>query len=179
MDLVVTAQKITGVATLIVALVLVFQLKKQNEQLSIQHKDSVSNSINQFRQRFENITKETVINKEFAEIWVRGSSDWNNLKSDDERYRFRNHYRQYVGWFIDQLKLIDEGVLEINDDIIKLQARNMVGVKGLAHCYKNYHKRGISKYPEIMKIWDDIYKELYDEDISSFMPEQITTTRFE
>ena len=73
MDLVVIAQIITGLATLIVALVLVFQLKKQNQQLSIQHKDSVSNSINQFRQRFEDITKETVTNKEFAEIWVRGA----------------------------------------------------------------------------------------------------------
>ena len=179
MDLVLVAQIITGLATLIVALVLVFQLKKQNQQLSIQHKDSVSNSINQFRQRFEDITKETVTNKEFAEIWVRGSLDWNNLKSDDERYRFRNHYRQYMGWFQDQLKLRDEGVLKITDEQIKHQARNMVGVKGFAHCYKNYHKRAISKYPEIMKIWDDIYKEIYDEDISAFIPEQITTTRFE
>ena len=75
MDLVLVAQIITGLATLIVALVLVFQLKKQNQQLAIQHKDSVSNSINQFRQRFEDITKETVTNKEFAEIWVRGSLD--------------------------------------------------------------------------------------------------------
>ena len=84
-----------------------------------------------------------------------------------------------MGWFQDQLKLRDEGVLEITDEQIKHQARNMVGVAGFAHCYKNYHKRGISKYPEIMKIWDDIYKEIYDEDISDFIPEQITTTRFE
>ena len=28
-------------------------------------------------------------------------------------------------------------------------------------------------------IMDDIYKEIYDEDISAFIPEQITTTRFE
>ena len=36
MDLVVIAQLITGIATLLVALVLVFQLKKQNQQLTIQ-----------------------------------------------------------------------------------------------------------------------------------------------
>ena len=129
MDLVLVAQIITGLATLIVALVLVFQLKKQNQQLSIQHKDSVSNSINQFRQRFEDITKETVTNKEFAEIWVRGSLNWNNLKSDDERYRFRNHYRQYMGWFQDQLKLRDEGVLKITDEQIKHQARHMLALR--------------------------------------------------
>ena len=40
MDLVVIAQIITGLATLIVALVLVFQLKKQNQQLELQHKDA-------------------------------------------------------------------------------------------------------------------------------------------
>ena len=40
MDLVVTAQIITGLATLIVALVLVFQLRKQNQQLELQHKDA-------------------------------------------------------------------------------------------------------------------------------------------
>ena len=36
MDLVVIAQIITGIATLLVAFVLVFQLRKQNEQLSLQ-----------------------------------------------------------------------------------------------------------------------------------------------
>ena len=40
MDLVVIAQIITGLATLIVALVLVFQLRKQNQQLELQHKDA-------------------------------------------------------------------------------------------------------------------------------------------
>tara|TARA_B100000029_G_C17429799_1_gene907459 strand:- start:487 stop:642 length:156 start_codon:yes stop_codon:yes gene_type:complete len=38
MDLIVIAQIITGLATLIVALVLVFQLRKQNEQINIQNK---------------------------------------------------------------------------------------------------------------------------------------------
>jgi len=34
------AQLVTGIATLLVALVLVFQLRKQNQQLKIQHQDS-------------------------------------------------------------------------------------------------------------------------------------------
>ena len=41
MDLVVIAQLITGTATLIVALVLVFQLKQQNDQLKLQQKDYI------------------------------------------------------------------------------------------------------------------------------------------
>ena len=95
MELNVLAQIITGMATLIVAMVLVFQLRKQNEQLAIQHKDQLGNAVNQFKTRFEDITKETVTNSDLADIWIRGSKDWNNLKSDVERYRFRNHYRQY------------------------------------------------------------------------------------
>ncbi len=49
MELNVLAQIITGIATLIVAMVLIFQLRKQNEQLGIQHRDQLGNSRNQFQ----------------------------------------------------------------------------------------------------------------------------------
>ena len=45
------AQIVTGIATLIVAVVLLFQLRKQNQQLNIQHKDTVGNVINQLNTR--------------------------------------------------------------------------------------------------------------------------------
>ena len=178
MELNVLAQIITGMATLIVAMVLVFQLRKQNEQLAIQHKDQLGNAVNQFKTRFEDITKETVTNSDLADIWIRGSKDWNNLKSDVERYRFRNHYRQYFNYVIDQIRLRNEGVLPVSDELIKTQARNMVHAKGLAHCYKNYHKKSLMEFPEIMKIWDDFYLELYDEDISDFVPKRYGRTNF-
>ena len=47
MDLVVVAQIITGSATLIVALVLMYQLKQQNDQLKLQHKDFAQQIKNQ------------------------------------------------------------------------------------------------------------------------------------
>ena len=50
MDLVVIAQIITGIATLTVATVLVFQLRKQNEQLSLQHRDAERNLIVSIRE---------------------------------------------------------------------------------------------------------------------------------
>lgn len=178
MELNVLAQIITGIATLIVAMVLVFQLRKQNEQLAIQHIDQLGNASNQFKSRFEDITKETVTNNDLAEIWIRGSKDWSNLKSDVERYRYRNHYRQYFNWFTDQIRLRNEGVIVVSDEVIKLQAMNMVHAKGLAHCYKNYSKKSLMQFPEIMKIWDDIYQELYQEDISDFQPKSYGTTNF-
>ena len=45
------AQLITGIATLLVALVLVFQLRKQNQQLAIQHKDFTQQIKNQIMDR--------------------------------------------------------------------------------------------------------------------------------
>ena len=50
MDLVVIAQIITGMATLTFATVLVFQLRKQNEQLSLQHRDAERNLIVSIRE---------------------------------------------------------------------------------------------------------------------------------
>ena len=94
-----------------------------------------------FSDALKDITKETVTNSDLADIWIRGSNDWNNLKSDVERYRFRNHYRQYFNMVMDQIRLRNEGVLPVSDEVIKTQARNMVHAKGLAHCYKNYHKK--------------------------------------
>ena len=47
MDLVVVAQIITGSATLIVALVLMYQLKQQNDQLKLQNKDFAQQVKNQ------------------------------------------------------------------------------------------------------------------------------------
>jgi len=34
------------------------------------------------------------------------------------------------------------------------------------------------EFPEIMKIWDDFYLELYQEDISDFQPKSYGTTNF-
>ena len=51
MDLIATAQIITGSATLLVALVLMFQLKQQNDQLKLQHKDFAQQKKNQIGDR--------------------------------------------------------------------------------------------------------------------------------
>ena len=45
MDVAIVAQIITGIATFIVAIVLVFQLTKQNQQLQMQHRDSIKKLI--------------------------------------------------------------------------------------------------------------------------------------
>ena len=103
MELVVIAQIITGLATLIVALVLVFQLRKQNtqiniqnKQLELQHKDAERDFITQFDTRFSDIQKDIFTNDDMTSIWLRGSLSWENLKNDTERYRYRSLYRQLM-----------------------------------------------------------------------------------
>ena len=175
MDLAIVAQIITGVATFIVAIVLVFQLRKQNEQLRIQHRDSVREANYQIGSRFEDVTKETVLDESLTDIWLRGAEDWNNLKTDVERYRFKNHYRQYMmivhAWH-------DTADVEYPDTLSMTHARNMLGRPGFAHCYKYYSKRMFMNKMDWMILWDNVYKEFYGEDISDFMPEQINTTQF-
>ena len=77
--LVLVVQIITSLATLIVALVLVFQLRKQNDQLKIQHRDSIREANYQIASRFEDVTKETVTDASLTEIWLRGANAWENF----------------------------------------------------------------------------------------------------
>ena len=187
MDLIVIAQIITGLATLIVALVLVFQLRKQNEQINIQnkqlelqHKDTERDFITQFDTRFEDIQKNIYSNEDMASIWVRGSLSWENLKNDTERYRYRNIYRQIMRWGLSQYKFEKMGIMTINESLKKRQMRNMIAEKGMAHVYKNYYKPilEVSDVPEMLNLCNELYKEIWKEDISNFKPEYKSTFRF-
>tara|TARA_A100001037_G_scaffold55863_1_gene48064 strand:+ start:165 stop:728 length:564 start_codon:yes stop_codon:yes gene_type:complete len=187
MDLIVIAQIITGLATLIVALVLVFQLRKQNEQINIQnkqlelqHKDTERDFITQFDTRFEDIQKNIYSNEDMASIWVRGSLSWENLKNDTERYRYRNIYRQIMRWGLSQYKFEKMGIMTINESLKKRQMRNMLAEKGMAHVYKNYYKPilEVSDVPEMLNLCNELYKEIWKEDISNFKPEYKSTFRF-
>ena len=187
MDLIDIAQIITGLATLIVALVLVFQLRKQNEQINIQnkqlelqHKDTERDFITQFDTRFEDIQKNIYSNDDMASIWVRGSLSWENLKNDTERYRYRNIYRQIMRWGLSQYKFEKMGIMTINESLKKRQMRNMLAEKGMAHVYKNYYKPilEVSDVPEMLNLCNELYKEIWKEDISNFKPEYKSTFRF-
>ena len=173
--LVLVAQIITSLATLIVALVLVFQLRKQNDQLQIQHRDSIREANYQIASRFEDVTKETVSDASLTEIWLRGANAWENLNNDVERYRFRNHYRQYINIILAYYETED---IEYPISLQSMHAKNMLGRPGFAHCYKHYAKRLFINKNKLMILWDKTYEEFYGEDISSFIPEQISTTLF-
>jgi len=187
MELVVIAQIVTGLATLIVALVLVFQLRKQNtqiniqnKQLELQHKDAERDFITQFDTRFSGIQKDIFTNDDMTSIWLRGSLSWENLKNDTERYRYRSLYRQLMRWALSQYKFEKMGIISLSESFKKRQMKNMLSEKGMAHVYKNYYKPilEVSDVPEMLNLCNELYKEIWKEDISNFKPEYKSPFRF-
>ena len=88
MDLVVIAQLITGTATLIVALVLVFQLKQQNDQLKLQQKDFVQQIKNQIGERRTSGNYSLLANKELSEMIFNARYDYKTLQDRHQKTIF-------------------------------------------------------------------------------------------
>ena len=88
MDLVLIAQLITGTATLIVALVLVFQLKQQNDQLKLQHKDFAQQIKNQIGERRTSGNYSLLANKELSEMIFNARYDYKILQDRHQKTIF-------------------------------------------------------------------------------------------
>ncbi|MFL2648603.1 MAG: hypothetical protein ACJ0J2_01775 [Dehalococcoidia bacterium] len=88
MDLVVIAQIITGTATLVVALVLVFQLKQQNDQLKLQNKDFAQQIKNQIGERRTSGNYSLLANKELSEMIFNARYDYKILQDRHQKTIF-------------------------------------------------------------------------------------------
>tara|TARA_Y100001970_G_scaffold233588_1_gene291271 strand:- start:549 stop:1076 length:528 start_codon:yes stop_codon:yes gene_type:complete len=88
MDLIVIAQIITGTATLVVALVLVFQLKQQNDQLRLQHKDFAQQIKNQIGERRTSGNYSLLANKELSEMIFNARYDYKILQDRHQKTIF-------------------------------------------------------------------------------------------
>ena len=88
MDLVVIAQIITGSATLIVALVLMYQLKQQNDQLKLQQNDFVQQIKNQIGERRTSGNYSLLANKELSEMIFNARYDYKILQDRHQKTIF-------------------------------------------------------------------------------------------
>ena len=88
MDIEVLAQIITGSATLIVAMVLVFQLKQQTNQLKLQHKDFAQQIKNQIDDRRTSGNYSLLANKELSEMIFSARYDYKILKDRHQKTIF-------------------------------------------------------------------------------------------
>ena len=78
------AQIITGTATFIVAVVLVFQLRKQNEQLNLQRRDFTQQIKNQLMDTRTNFILEINSNNSLKTILRIGRNDYSKLEKNDK-----------------------------------------------------------------------------------------------
>ena len=88
MDIEVLAQIITGSATLIVAMVLVFQLKQQTNQLKLQHKDFAQQIKNQIDDRRTSGNYSLLANKELSEMIFNARYDYKILQDRHQKTIF-------------------------------------------------------------------------------------------
>ena len=85
MDIVIIAQIITGLDTLIVALVLLYQLRQQ-------HKDAERDLILSINSQRLSLVSMLASDKELSEIQYRGNHNFDDLRNQEERTRY---YRQF------------------------------------------------------------------------------------
>ena len=158
---------VTGIATLIVAIVLLFQLRKQNQQLEIQHKDTLGNAINHLNTRIENLDKLTISDPELNDLWIRGSRDWNNLKNDNERFRFRNLMRLYFQMAKDHFNLQKNGALPDDKVRNRIFPGALLNEKGKAYCRE-----------ELEEVFEEDFQLAWD-NANSLVKERLTNTDFQ
>ena len=107
MDIAVIAQLVTGMATLIIGTVLVFQLRKQNQQIEIQnrqlelqHQDSERELAFSARARGEELTLARLTSDSLLDAYLKvGKSE--QKASDKEIHQFvsymRTSYKRQIG----------------------------------------------------------------------------------
>ena len=86
MDLVVIAQIRTGSATLIVALVLVFQLKQQNNQVKLQRMDFTQQIKNQIVERRTNTVLTQATNPDIFQFMQNGRYDYLSVNAEHKTF---------------------------------------------------------------------------------------------
>ena len=156
MDLVVIAQIITGTATLIVAIVLSFQLRQQNLQLRLQHKDFAQQIKNQIGERRTSATLS--LTSSMRETLVKGRYDYSALKKTEERTFFHQ-------WVISTLEIMimknlySEETGHQESQHLKVYLGSSPGVR---HAYRNSTIRQQLDLASV-NIIDEIVREIDEE----------------
>ncbi|MQF83729.1 MAG: hypothetical protein FI736_02800 [SAR202 cluster bacterium] len=158
MDLVVIAQIITGFATLSVAFVLVFQLRKQNEQLSLQHRDAERNLIISIREIASSRGSAIASNPEWQEINYRGLHDFDALENQLERVQFYTSFTHQI--HLHNLQTMYSDLLEIDAE------KNLKNWFAVFPGTRKFYKESMIRYelPErFVKLCDDFIREIESE----------------
>ena len=155
-SLVVVAQLVTGLATLIVASVLIWQMLLQRKSLETAHRDNEQNL------SFEslNLTDKLMavrMEKDFSQIWTQRHSSENELNTED--FEKLNHY--YLRWFTVMNTEWRMGRLTDESDMFYYR-RKLWAVLN-SKCGQQFYVRDgrdFIRFERLREIGDDIYNEL-------------------
>ena len=169
MDLVVIAQLITGIATLIVALILVFQLRNQSRQLEVQHLDS-DRQLSMESVKMSSRQRELeIVDNNFSELFYKAKFNGLDKLSKLELNKIKDWYRGY------QHKLVTEWRLGRMDNSLayfKIHYRNLFENQSAKEFYLNsdsgmslreellYVENNPQQKKGLIKIADEIFEEL-------------------
>ena len=147
------AEIITGVATFTVAVVLVLQLRKQNQQLDIQNKDNKREDAFRNVETHLNRMSSIYTNKEFRKIFLKRNLERDAF--DDEEFLAIDYYfRSLFGTLNTKFNLNKENNPEGIRFLLTIVLENKIG----RYWYKNDFGK-ILLDPDLIKIADEICNE--------------------
>ncbi|HAT22060.1 MAG TPA: hypothetical protein DCS57_04510 [Dehalococcoidia bacterium] len=166
MDISVIAQLLTGLATLIIGAVLVFQLRKQNQQIEIQnrqlelqHQDSDRELAFSARARGEELTLARLTNDSLLDAYMKvGRGE--DTASDKEIHQFISYMRTSY------LQMINAWNLGANDRSVDWYKGNLGNLMGSVGERKYYLTNGriiigtVFGLNDLLELGDTVYEEL-------------------
>ena len=174
MDLVVIAQLITGVATLIVALVLVFQLRKQSRQLEVQHLDSDRQLSMESVKMLSRQKELEIVDNNFSELFYKAKFNGLDKLSKLELSKITDWYRGYQHRLVTEWRL---GRMDNSLAYFKVHYRNLFENQSAKEFYINtdngmslrdgllYAENNPQQKKGLIKIADEVYEEISGEKI--------------
>tara|TARA_A100001037_G_scaffold302146_1_gene333137 strand:+ start:683 stop:1252 length:570 start_codon:yes stop_codon:yes gene_type:complete len=176
------AQLITGIATLLVALVLVFQLRKQNQQLKIQHQDSDNKITYDSITAMERLTIPENYGDSFVDMMWKARIEGISNMSNQEIWRFQNWLVVAGRRLISEFRLNRFGQAAINrrfypqqgstdalERYYSIQVRNLFDYKAALDLYTSFMRprfsAGIGGQSGLLQIADRTYEEMSGEKI--------------
>ena len=166
MDISVIAQLLTGLATLIIGAVLVFQLRKQNQQIEIQnrqlelqHQDSDRELAFSARARGEELTLARLTNDSLLDAYMKVGRD-EDTASDNEIHQFISYMRTSY------LQMINAWNLGANDRSVDWYKGNLGNLMGSVGERKYYLTNGriiigtVFGLNDLLELGDTVYEEL-------------------
>ena len=147
------AEIITGVATFTVAVVLVMQLRKQNQQLDIQNKDNKREDTFRNVETHLNRMSSIYTNKEFRKIFLKRNLD-RDAFNDEEFLAIDYYFRSFFGTLNANFKLDKENNPEGIRFMLTIVLENKIG----RYWYNNDFGKMLLD-PDLIKIADEICNE--------------------